>query len=176
VADAPFEQDLRRWVDRVYERRSGMLARRRERRVMQILDAERRWLIPLSVGVLLGVALMPVLGAPGVLGSLALLYVGAVASGYRTMRRAERVERALDLEADARVGAERAWATCPPLGDDEHARLVRIMNLAGSATFPGAQAMLLGELKDAASSRPLAGWQFLGDLQELLRSDCAALA
>jgi hypothetical protein len=176
VADALFEQELRRWVERVYERRAEMLSRRRETRVMRILEAERRWLIPLSVGVVLGVALMPVLGAAGVLGSLAFLYVGAIASGLRTMRRAERAERAVDPDAEARAGVERAWRTRPPIGDDERARLVRIMNLASSAGRPGARAMLLGELQEAADDRRLAGWPFLPDLQELLGSDSSALA
>jgi hypothetical protein len=106
----------------------------------------------------------------------AIAAAGAFAACSRPASARSCVERALDLEVEARAGVERAWATRPPLGEDERARLVRIMNLASSATYPGAQAMLLGEVEDAASGQPLAGWLFLRDLQELLRSDGSALA
>src|SRR5687768_5489818 len=104
---------------------------------MQILESEKRRLIPLVGGVLIGVAISPIVGTPGILASLALLYVGAMLSGLATMRRAEDVERSVDPAREAVILAERAWTARPEIGADERARLIRIMNLARtSATLP----------------------------------------
>lgn len=171
-----FEADLRRWMVRVYERRARLVRRSLEQQVMRILDAERRWLVPLTAGVVLGVAALPVIGPLGIWGTLALLYVGAFLSGVATMRRAERVERTVAPSADPARAAAVAWAARPPMGVDEQNRLVRIMNLARSAAYPSVRPVLLGEVGEALAEEPLASWSFMRDLDDLLRTDAAALA
>ena len=176
MIDAAFEDDLRVWVLRVYEQRAGLRRRRADERVMRILDAERRWLVPLTLGVLIGVAAMPVLGLPGVIGTLALLYMGAIASGVRTMRRAERAERERPSPQEVAAAAVRAWQSRPLIDVDGRAHLVRIMNLARAATTHSARAALLNEVQEARQAGPLAGWHFMHDLEALLRADASALA
>jgi hypothetical protein len=172
-----FEADLHHFLERAYDRRAGVAATRVQQRVLETLDHEKRRLIPLVAGVLIGVGLTPFVGTPGVVVGLVLLYVGAFASGVWTMRRAERIEAELDPRIDAQRAAEEAWRTRPPLGAEECAQLTRIMNLAVSAgSLPAIRAMLLGELREARTTRSLRGWRFLDDLTELLEADAAALA
>lgn len=171
-----FELDLKGWIVRVYERRAGVVRRSLETQVMRIMDGERRWLIPLTAGVVLGVAALPLVGPIGVFGTLALLYVGAFASGFATMRRAERVERSATPRTDPAAAASLAWETRPEMGVDERNRLVRIMNLARSAHHPAVRPVLLGEVGEALAQEPLASWPFMRDLSDLLRTDAAALS
>ena len=171
-----FEAELREWIARVYERRAGAQRRWLEVQVMALLDAERRWLVPLLAGVVLGVAALPLVGPYGIWAALGLLYVGALASGVATMRRSERLEAARGRPEDPRKVADEAWSARPPLGVEERARLVRIMNLARSGARPGVRPLLLGELGEARADGTLGAWPFLADLDELLREDAAALA
>jgi hypothetical protein len=171
-----FDDDLRAWIDRVYARRSELVAQRVEARVARILDAEKRWLVPLTVGVVVGATLAPVVGTWAILATLAALYLGSFASGYVTMRRAERVERSVDPVAEARRAADDAWESRPPLGADDRARLIRLMNLSRSAALPTARSLLVGEAAETAAQEPFASWRLLRDLQEVLRADPAALA
>lgn len=173
---ASFEIDLHAWIVRVYERRSRLVRRSLEQRILRLLDAERRWLVPLMVGVLAGVAAMPVLGAGGILAALAVLYVGAFVSGVATMRRAERVEAEVGSATDPRAAASWAWENRPALGVDERNQLTRIMNLARSAAHPGVRPVLLDEVGYALSREPLGSWAFMRDLGDLLRADASALA
>src|SRR5215207_8579987 len=119
-----FERDLRSWVSAIYDQRARLARRRLEQRILQVLDSERRWLVPLTIGVLFGVGAVPVLGMTGVLGSLAVLYVGAIVSGYATMLRAERLERSADPRVEAAATAANAWEQRPSFGPDERAQLV----------------------------------------------------
>jgi len=172
-----FEADLHAFLLRAYERRARAAASRVQQRVLETLDYEKRRLVPLVAGVLIGVGLTPFLGTPSVLIGLALLYVGAFLSGIRTMRRAEHIEQSFDPRVEAAESAAEAWRTHPRLGPDERAQLVRIMNLAGSAgSLPTVGAMLLGELREAQDSGALKGWRFLADLAELIEADASALA
>ncbi len=174
--EAGFERDLRAWMARVYERRARLNGRRLEQRILQVLESERRWLVPLTIGVLIGASASPVVGAPALLGSLVLLYVGALYSGYHTMRRTERMEQSLRGGIEAGVATEGAWQARPALGADERARLIRLMNLSRSAAAPSVRPALLAELSEALSQESLAGWPFLWELQDLLQADPAALA
>ncbi len=174
--EAAFEADLQTWVLRVYEQRAQLAKRGVETKVLRILESEKRWLVPLMFGVVVGVALVPVFGAGSLIGSLGLLYVGAFLSGYRTMRRAERVERRGKRRRDPSKAAQAAWEARPSLGPEEQVRLVRIMNLARAATAPSVRPVLLNELSEALAEPPLASWAFLYDLRDLLRADAAALA
>jgi hypothetical protein len=173
--ESAFERDLRSWLSKVYQQRAGVARVRLERRVMHILESERRWLVPLTIGVLFGVGAVPMLGSGGVLGSLAVLYIGAVISGYVTMRRAEQVEQLADPRIEAAAAEALAWEQRPPFGPDERARLVRIMNL--SRPLAGRRAtlrpLLLEEVDAALAHRPLSEWSFIRDLRDLIQSDAA---
>lgn len=160
----------------VYERRAGIARGRLQERVLQILEQEKRWLVPMVVVLLAGIALIPVFGLPGLLVSLAILYVGSLGTGIRTMRHAEKVERSFDPRKDAIESAMRAWQSRPSLGIDERAHLVRMMNLSSAAYRPAVRPMLIGELRDIRTMPTLASWTFLADLDDLLRVDAAALA
>jgi hypothetical protein len=129
--------------------------------------------VPLTIGVVFGVGAVPVLGLSGVLGSLILLYVGAIVSGYVTMRRAERLEQSIDPRAEAQAAAASAWDQRPTFGPDERALLVRIMNLSAAPAARRAlvQPLLLDEVRGALAHQPLGAWCFLSDLNELLRAD-----
>jgi hypothetical protein len=174
--EAAFEKDLRAWLLAIYERRAGLARMRLEQRILKVLDSERRWLVPLTAGLVVGVGAVPVLGLPAVLGSLILLYVGAIVSGYVTMRRAERIERSVDPRAEALAAAASAWDHRPPFGPDERALLVRIMNLSTPPVVHRASArpLLLDELRGALSHPPLDTWPCLADLNELLLSETPA--
>jgi hypothetical protein len=171
--EAAFERDLRAWLVAFYERRAGLARTRLEQRILKVLDSERRWLIPLTIGVLFGVSAVPVLGLTGVLISLAVLYVGATVSGYITMRRAERLEASLEPRAEARSAAAQAWEQRPPFGPSERALLVRIMNLSAAPTSRQAviRPMLLDEVHAALTHQPLAGWRGLTDFSDFLRAE-----
>ena len=170
---ATFERDLRTWLVGVYEDRAGLARVRLEQRILKVLDSERRWLVPLTAGLVFGVGAVPMLGISGVLGSLVLLYVGAIVSGYVTMRRAERLERSMDPRAEAQAAATSAWEQRPPLGPEERAQLVRIMNLAGVPATQRAsiRPLLLAEVRGALGQQPLGSWPFLTDLNDLLRAE-----
>lgn len=176
--EAAFERDLRAWMRRVYEIRTSMVRRRVDERLGRVLEGERRWLIPLTAGVWLGVAVMPALGIAGVVGTLVLLYVGAITSGYVTMRKAEQVEseRPRDPRAESEALTAWAWTARPPLGQDERVHLVRIMNLARASHHPGVRPALLDEVREARGVGNLSTWAFMDDLDELLRQDAGALA
>src|SRR3712207_7927873 len=49
-----FERDLRAWLTAVYERRARLAHRRLEQRILRVLESERRWLVPLTLGVVFG--------------------------------------------------------------------------------------------------------------------------
>jgi hypothetical protein len=132
-------------------------------------------LVPLTVGVVFGVGAVPVLGLGGVLGSLVLLYVGALVSGYVTMLRAERLEASIDPRAEAQSAAANAWEQRPRLGPDERAQLVRIMNLSASPLSRASlKPLLLEEVRAALAQQPLGSWRFIRDFHELL-ADSAPL-
>jgi hypothetical protein len=170
--EAAFERELRTWLIATYEQRAGLARKRLERRILKVLDSERRWLVPLTVGVVFGVGAVPVLGLGGVLGSLVLLYVGAMVSGYVTMLRAERLEASIDPRAEAQAAAASAWEHRPRLGPEERAQLVRIMNLSAShASRPSLKPLLLEEVRAALAQQPLGSWRFLEDFDDLLRAD-----
>lgn len=172
-----FEPELRAFVARAYDRRAGVAASRARQRVLETLDGEKRRLVPLVAGVLIGVGLTPLVGTPSVVVGLVLLYVGAFVSGITTMRRAEQIEAEAEPRAEVERAVEEAWRSRPELGPDERAQLIRIMNLAASAgSLPSIQSMLLAELREAGSSRAMADWRFIRDLEELVEADAAALA
>lgn len=90
---------------------------------------------------------IPWLGAPAAAASVALLFATLLLAFELTFPPAEQSDSA-PASGTASVGADQGRPVCGP---DERARLIRIMNLSRSATWPAVRPLLRDELREALS-------------------------
>jgi hypothetical protein len=168
---AAFEDDLRRWLARVYER-IELFARYEERLAVEgVLERENRLLTVLIIILGASIMLLPLAGGAVMIGALVLLYTGALGSSVVTLVKIRRLERSSARYRAIRQRHEAAWRDRPSLGPDERAQLVRIMNLSNVRGSGSAKTALANELSDARLSPYLAAWPPLGDADVLTRDD-----
>ncbi len=164
--DDGLRRDLRAWVRGYHAERARLAAARIGESVERVFDGERRLLVALSGVLMLGIASIPWLGPAGVLGGLAMLYVGTMVSAAVTLRRV----RALRAGGPAGVPddeVEAALAACPPVDSQARALLVRLMNLSQARPTPRGRELLREALIEAAARPGLGSWPFLRTLSDL---------
>jgi hypothetical protein len=163
--EAAFEDDLERWLSVVYERVTLLERRKRQLAAERVVERQNRVYLVL-IGVLAAsIMLLPLLGAPGVVTGLVVLYVGALLSSLWTALRLRRYERGGSSVA---AHLRQARAQRPTLAMDERARLIRIMNLSALRQTRGVRAALSAELAEARQLPALRDWPALGDAEALL--------
>src|SRR3712207_5273535 len=164
--DEGLRRDLRAWVRGYHAERARLAAARAGQAVERVFDGERKVLIVLSGVLMLGIASIPWLGPAGVLGGLAILYVGTMVSAVETLRRVRRLRAGVPAGV-SEDEIERVVAACPPVDALGRSVLVRLINLSMTQPTPRSRA-LLGEALDEAFGRPdLGGWSFLRDVSAL---------
>lgn len=164
--DDGLRRDLRAWVRGYHAERARLAAARTGQSVERVFDGERKLLVALSGVLMLGIASIPWLGPAGVLGGLAILYVGTLISAAVTLRRV----RALRASVPANVPEDEVEATlaaCPPVDSQARALLVRLMNLSRARPTPRSRELLHDALAEALARPGLGRWPFLRDLSDL---------
>jgi hypothetical protein len=163
---AAFEDDLERWLGTVYERVALLERRQGQRAVERVVERQNRVYLGLIAVLAASIMLLPLLGPPGVLGGLLLLYGGALVSSLITAYWLRRFERRETTSAAARLRT--AQAQRPVLAVDDRARLIRIMNLSGLRPSRGVRAALAAELAEARQTPGLRSWPAVYDAGALL--------
>jgi hypothetical protein len=166
---AAFEDDLRRWLARIYER-VELLARHEEHAAVEsVLERENRLLTVLIVILGASIMLLPLAGGTFMIAALILLYTGAFGSSWVTLMKIRRLERSSARYHAIREQREAAWHNRPAIGPDERAQLIRLINLSQLTNNDRTRAAFASELLEARRSRELAGWQVLSDAEVLVR-------
>lgn len=165
--EAAFEHQLRGWLGELYDR-AETISRRDDRALAEgIIAGQNRVLIGLVLILGASILFLPLANGISVIVALVILYVGAIVSSGITAVRIRRLEKsARRYKAIRRRDA--AWDSRPPIGPDERAQLIRIMNLSRSSGR-SARAALETELAEARLVPPLANWQALRDAAVLVR-------
>ena len=166
---AAFERDLQHWLATIYERLDEIRRFEEHVAVEGVLERENRLLIALMVVLAFSILLLPLAGGTFMIAALVLLYVGALGSSAVTILKIRRLEQSSARQEAIRRRREAAWAEKPPIGPDERAYLVRIMNLSGLRLSDTLRAALAAELAEARRLPILAGWHALEDAAVLVR-------
>jgi hypothetical protein len=164
--DEALRRDLRAWVRGYHAERTRLIGATVGQAVERVFDAERTVLVALSGVLMLGIASIPWLGPAGVLGGLAILYVGTMVSAFATLHRVRALRASVPTDVpDDEV--EATMAACPPVDSQARALLVRLMNLSTTRPTPRSRELLRDALAEAAGRPGLAQWRFLSDVAGL---------
>ena len=167
--ETTFAADLQRWLAAIYERMEAISDYEDHLAVERVLERENRLLIALVVILGLSILLLPMAGGAFMLAALALLYVGALGSSVLTILKIRRLEQTSARREAIRRRHAAAWKERPPLGPNERAQLVRIMNLCRLQVSDSVRGALASELSDARALPALASWPPIEDVMILMR-------
>ena len=113
---------------------------------------------------------VPLFGVLAVFAAVLLLVAMLVLAWKAAIRSLEQSDLAHPVDAPETT----AQNGHPIFGPDEHARLVRLMNLSQAAWRPATRMLLRAELRDARSCGRLVNWRPLYDLEDVVLTDAFA--
>lgn len=161
---ADFEQWVRDWLANLYERRDAMLRRADAAVEAEFFDREAVFLKILVGLCLVGLCLLPLIGAIGVFGSLGALYLGSAIGAVVVLRKARQLDQARRLRPVVAERVEWAWRALQPIDAETRAYLTRLINLTPVASTDRGRPIFVREVEQARQAPRLAAWPAWDDV------------